>query len=199
MRRLIAVAAACALGACATGPAPQTSTVVRTRPPANVEPTVSSYFDLTVPGPQSQRKLVFGAAEASPCPLSTSGGVHLGWMVPVVYDTTASPAERKPAATSATSATANPTTPTATAGNPTATTPAAAARRQAKPRPGAGGSTGGSGSTSVGTGAAAATPSTTPAESNVTLSEVSISGTRFFFWFSADTLSGVTRRADLCP
>jgi hypothetical protein len=33
----------------------------------------------------------------------------------------------------------------------------------------------------------------------VSLSDVSITGTRYYFWFSGDTISAVTRQADVCP
>ncbi len=36
-------------------------------------------------------------------------------------------------------------------------------------------------------------------QGRVSLDEVSVRGTRYFFWFSNDTIGAVTRRADLCP
>jgi len=33
----------------------------------------------------------------------------------------------------------------------------------------------------------------------VSLSDVSITGTRYYFWFSGDTISAVSRQADVCP
>ena len=33
----------------------------------------------------------------------------------------------------------------------------------------------------------------------VSLSDVSVTGTRYYFWFSGDTISAVTRQADVCP
>lgn len=39
----------------------------------------------------------------------------------------------------------------------------------------------------------------TAGRADVALDEVKVSGTRYFFWFSSETLAGVTRRADLCP
>jgi hypothetical protein len=154
MRRLTALGAAVVLTACASGPAPQSTVAARTRAPVNYENTVSSYFDLTIAGPQNGRKLVFGAPESSHCPLLGSGGAHLGWVVPVVYDTTPPTGGKSGAA-----ATAAPTVKT---------------------------------SNTVSTGANAPT-------GNVSLADVSVTGTRYFFWFSSDTLSAVTRRVDLCP
>jgi hypothetical protein len=44
-------------------------------------------------------------------------------------------------------------------------------------------------------GTAPANASTSP----VPLKDVSITGTRYFFWFSSETLAAVTRQADSCP
>ncbi|RQP21421.1 hypothetical protein DZC73_28500 [Albitalea terrae] len=44
-------------------------------------------------------------------------------------------------------------------------------------------------------GTASANTSTSP----MSLKEVSITGTRYFFWFSSETLAAVTRQADNCP
>lgn len=45
------------------------------------------------------------------------------------------------------------------------------------------------------------TSGTPPAASSATVSlkDVSITGTRYFFWFSSETLAGVTREPELCP
>jgi hypothetical protein len=143
MRVAATTFAAVLLAGCATGPAPETSTVVRSRAPAHVQSTITSYFDLTMPNSPPDRKLVFGAAEAADCAITSSGGAHLGWVVPVIYDVTGR----------------------------TGTTQAPARKAT------------GSGSGS----------------DPIALSDVSISGTRYFFWFSNDTLSAVTRRANECP
>lgn len=148
---LAVVVAAALLAGCATGPAPQSNTVVRTRAPQNFENTVTNYFDLMVPNAPPNRKLVVGTPETSPCVLF---GRHLGWVVPVVFDVQSSTAASRAA--------------------------------------------GAKGSTSNGArpaGATTASSGTGP----ITLEEVSITGTRFFFWFNNDTLGAVTRRADLCP
>lgn len=138
---LAVVVAAALLAGCATGPAPQSSTVVRTRAPQNFENTVNNYFDLMVPNAPANRKLVVGTPETSPCVMF---GRHLGWVVPVVFDVQSS----------------------------------TAASRAGRPA-----------------GAAATASGTGP----ITLEEVSITGSRFFFWFNNDTLGAVTRRADICP
>jgi hypothetical protein len=161
MMRLTALLAAAVLAGCASTPSPQTSYVVRSRPPVNVEATISSYFDLTIPDPKAQRKLAFGTAETSKCPLSGSAGAHLGWVVPVIYDT--SP-------------------PSAANAKGSATTAKAPAVKMNAAPPGT-----------------AATVASASGTGTVTLSDVSITGDRYFFWFSSDTISAVTRRADLCP
>jgi hypothetical protein len=162
MMRLNALGAAVMLTACASGPQPQSTVAAHTRAPVNYENTVSSYFDLTIPGPQAGRKLSFGAPESSHCPFLGSGGAHLGWVVPVVYDTTP-PASGKSGASASGKAVASATA-----------TPA------------------------VKTGNAVSISSADPG-GTVSLADVSVTGTRYFFWFSSDTLSAVTRRVDLCP
>lgn len=149
---LAVVVAAALLAGCASGPAPQSSTVVRTRAPQNFENTVTNYFDLMVPNAPANRKLVVGTPETSPCVMF---GRHLGWVVPVVFDVQSS----------------------------TATSRAAGAR--------AAGPNGGRPAGATATAASGTGP--------ITLEEVSITGTRFFFWFNNDTLGAVTRRADVCP
>jgi hypothetical protein len=61
---------------------------VRTPPPANYQSIVTDYFDIMMPRPASQRRLTFGDPERSDCALYGAGGVHRGWMIPVIYDTT---------------------------------------------------------------------------------------------------------------
>lgn len=156
MRRLVPAAfSAVLMAGCATGPAPDTAAVVRTRAPVNYENTVASYFDLMVPNAPANRKLVFGTPETSPCVMF---GRHLGWVVPVVFDvqsTTSGASPPKPA-------------------GPTAGKTGVAAKPPAN---------------------ATSTSGTGP----ISLNEVSITGSRYFFWFNNDTLGAVTRRADLCP
>jgi len=188
MMRLTAVFGAVILTACASGPVPQSSAGVRTGVPVNYEATVASYFDLTVPDPRNERKLVFGPPEASPCALHGAAGAHLGWVVPVVYDTTPPRSNVGKAGTPA----AAPSTTAAAAAKPGTTKSGgkanakATAQAKAAADPPAATSTSGTGSSTMDAGP-------------LTLTEVSISGTRFFFWFSGDTLSAVTRRVDQCP
>ncbi|HJV63339.1 MAG TPA: hypothetical protein VJ743_20485 [Albitalea sp.] len=113
-----------------------------------MESTVASYFDLT--GAPANRRLAFGAPETSPCPLLGGGGMHTGWVVPVVYDTSGGKGKA--------------------------------------PAGGTGKST-----------AAQATPAQLATSGTVSMDQISITGTRYFFWFSSDTLSAVTRRIDQCP
>lgn len=124
------------------------SGIVRSRAPANYESAISGYFDLT--GAPAERKLTVGTPEKSPCALWGGAGRHAGWVVPVVYDTSAP-------------------------GGP-ARSPAAAAKPAVTRVSGSG------------TGSAA-----------VSLDKVAISGARYFFWFSSDTISAVTRRPGQCP
>jgi len=84
---LSALSAVLAVAAgCASVPQQSTAAVVRGRAPVNYESTISDYFDLA--GAPAERKLVYGSPETSPCALTSGGGAHLGWVVPVVYDTT---------------------------------------------------------------------------------------------------------------
>jgi hypothetical protein len=140
-------------------PATDSAPLAHTRAPVQYESTVSSYFDLT--GAPLQRKLAFGAPESSDCALHGSGGAHLGWVVPVIYDT--SPASNK-------------------SGHAGAAGKSAAAKASAQ------GKADMAHMSASGTGSGA-----------VALEEVSITGTRYFFWFSSETLSAVTRRGDICP
>jgi hypothetical protein len=82
-----------------------------------------------------------------------SAGAHLGWVVPVVYDTSPPLVGKAPATGKSATASAKQPLKTSTSAS--------------------------------GTGAS--------------LDEVSVTGTRYFFWFSSDTLSAVTRQIDLCP
>ncbi|HEX6361833.1 MAG TPA: hypothetical protein VFZ93_02685 [Albitalea sp.] len=85
---MAAACAACVIAGCATGPRDDGATsVVRTRPPLNYQTSVADYFDLMLPAPQAQRRLAIGEPEASDCALYGTGGVHQGWVVPVIYDT----------------------------------------------------------------------------------------------------------------
>lgn len=181
----VAVLAAFFVGGCASWyePTSQASTVVRTRAPVNYENTITNYFDFNVVDDPAQRKLVFAAPEASTCALFGGGGAHQGYVVPVIYDTTlrAKPGVAAPVA-------ATPTA--ATVGAKGAKAPA----KNAKTAKGAPAAPPAAISTS-GTGAEAA-PAIVP---TMTLKDINITGNRYFFWFSNETISAVTRRMDLCP
>lgn len=161
MRLAVAFTAVAAvfLTACATRTAaPDKSVQVRTRAPINYQRTVNDYIDLTAMLP-ADRRLAIGAPEMSNCPLFSPGGSHAGWVVPVVHDTTPSPAR-----------------PTQVS-----TAPVPRGKSAAAPSP------------------SKTSASGTASRADVALDEVQVSGTRYFFWFSSETLAGVTRRADLCP
>lgn len=177
MPRIAAAFAALLVAGCATQQATAPSTPVRARPPTNYEATVTNYFDLMMEGPQDNRRLSVGAPEASDCILF-GRSAYQGWVVPVIYDTTpppGSPAAARPAPKGKAPPARN------TANNP--------AQR-------------GAAALSNATTAAAATPAAagndgpTPTAS---LREVEISGVKYFFWFTNDTISAVSRRNDICP
>lgn len=178
----VVVLAAVVLGGCASWwqPPPETSKIVRTRAPVNYESTITNYFDFNVVDDPAQRKLVFAPPEASTCALFGGGGAHQGYVVPVIYDTTL---RAKPTA-------AAPAAPTVQAAAPAAARGAKAPAKNAKNAklPAAAISTSGTG--------AEPAPVISP---TMTLKDVSITGNRYFFWFSNETISAVTRRMDLCP
>lgn len=165
------------LTGCATRPDIGTApVVVRPQAPAKYEATVNSYFDFTAPPTPGPRKLSFGTPEASPCAIYGSGGKHASWVVPVIYDTSPPigvPAVATPASTKSTIDKNGKTAAVKAASPPavkTSTSGTAAAQLAAQSKAGV-----------------------------VPLHEVSISGIRYFFWFSSETLAAVTRQADLCP
>ena len=177
----VVVLAAFFVGGCALWqePASQSASVVRTRAPVNYESTITNYFDFNVVDDPAQRKLVFAAPEASTCALSGGAGAHQGYVVPVIYDTTL---RAKPVV----AAPVTPTVQPAAAGKNAKTT--AKNAKNAKGQPTAAISTSGTG--------AEAAPVIAP---TMTLKDVAITGNRYFFWFSNETISAVTRRMDLCP
>jgi len=170
------------LAGCASWSSPPatTSTVARSAAPTRYEATVNNYFDLTMPPQATPRKLSIGAPEGSPCALHGTGGRHAGWVVPVIYDTT-------PPAQPTTSAMPQRGVPTAKGSNDKSsdknskTATASAATTQPLK----------------------SSTSGTPAASNgaptTSLKEVNIRGTRYFFWFSSETLAAVSRDSDTCP
>lgn len=104
MRTLAAACAACAIGGCAIAPRNDLAAAapVRTKPPSHAQASVSDYFDLMMPA-TTQRRLSFGTLEASDCALHGTGGRHQGWMLPVIYDTTATASAGKAMAAGRTS------------------------------------------------------------------------------------------------
>jgi len=176
---LVALAGLLVTG-CATRSAPSSTPVaVRAHAPVKYEATVNSYFDFVAPPVPGPRKLAFGTPEASPCAIYGGGGRHASWVVPVIYDT--SP----------------PMTPTPA--QPVASVPAkAAVDKNVKPVADKNGKVAAKPAAPV---VKTSTSGTAPAPNPgvVSLNEVSITGIRYFFWFSSETLSAVTRQADLCP
>jgi len=179
---LFAATASLALAGCASWSSapPAAPTVARSAPPTRYESTVNNYFDLTMPPQSAPRKLTIGAPEGSPCALHGTGGRHAGWMVPVIYDTT------PPASAATTSAMPQRGTPSAKGGNDKATKTAGSSAATALPLK----------SSTSGTPTASAATTGTPAN---TLKDVNVQGTRYFFWFSSETLAAVSRQPDACP
>ena len=181
-----AAVAAAVLAGCASAPVAEAPTIVRSAAPVNYESAVTNYFDFMVRGPQSNRSLSIGAPEPSDCVMRGGGGAYAGWVVPVIYSTSADPAHSKGAANSASHAeataktahsAARPTAKSATKGTARAThgrTAHAAEAAQAADPPAL----------------------TTPTAS---LGEVSITGKSYFFWFSRETINAVTERLGPCP
>ena len=83
---LPAALAALLASGCSTT-APEVPTVVRARPPANYNKTITSYFDLKIKGPQKDRVLNIGKPEAGGCPVGGRLSSERGWVVPVQYST----------------------------------------------------------------------------------------------------------------
>ena len=79
--------AAALVAGCGSTRAPETSTVVRARAPANYENTITNFFDLTIRGPQPNRVLSIGKPEPGGCPIGGRVTSELGWVVPVQYAT----------------------------------------------------------------------------------------------------------------
>lgn len=172
----LVAAAALGLTACATQPdTGREPVVVRAKAPVKYEATVNSYFDFTAPPAPGPRKLSFGAPEASPCAIFGPGGRHASWVVPVIYDTSPPLVPTVASAATAAKPAVDKNGKPVAAKTPVKT---AAASPPAKAT--------GTASPSGGTAA-------------VPLNEVSITGIRYFFWFSSETLSAVTRQADICP
>ena len=67
---------------CASAP-PESPAVVRARPPANYENSITNFFDLTIKGPQPN----IGKPEPGGCPVGGLATSAFGWVVPVQYAT----------------------------------------------------------------------------------------------------------------
>ena len=192
------LAVALVVSGCASRQNDPTDGVSRAAAPVKYETTVSTYFDLTSRTPPAQRKISFSPPETTNCRILASSGGHLGWVVPVMYETSAPPptvapvmpAKVEPPAPVAKAA------PPATKGKPAkgrqkaaAPMSAASAAAAAAPPPGA---------TAVA--AALASPVASSDASVATLDNVSVTGkTRYFFWFDRETINAVTKRMDICP
>jgi hypothetical protein len=88
MRRIAALGLAALLSACGTPQNIGTSgEVVRTKPPSSYVSTITNYLDLTVKGPQTKRELIMGNPERGACPMGQGSNGHVGWVVPVQYNT----------------------------------------------------------------------------------------------------------------
>lgn len=162
----VTVVAAVLSTACATRDTGSgASAQIRTRAPVNYQATVNNYLDLSMMLP-ADRRLAIGAPEPSNCALHAPGGAHMGWVVPVVHDTSPQQPLRASAASAASINVSNPVK----------------------------GKASGPASTKV-----SASGTSADRRSDVSLDDVKVTGTRYFFWFSSETLAGVTRRADLCP
>ena len=184
----VAVLAAFVIGGCASRPSSSdsSSNTVRTRAPVNYENTITNYFDFNVVDDPAQRKLVFATPEASRCALFGGAGAHQGYVVPVIYDTSLRTRQvmAQPMAATVQAPTA------AAAGNPKNAKGAKNAKKPAATTAAALPTI-----ATSGTGAEAA-PAIVP---QMTLKDISITGNRYYFWFSNETISAVTRRMDLCP
>jgi hypothetical protein len=190
MRFAATVLAVVMASGCASRQDPPTTAAGLPQAPINYETTVTTYFDLTSRTPPAQRKLSFGAPEASGCRMLGNIGAPGGWVVPVTYQ--ASPPPAPPVAA------APVTPPVVAAPAPSPKAPVVASKGKSKGKQKAA-------STPV---APAAAPTmvaavTVPAPlppGAVALDEVSVTGNqRYFFWFNKETINAVTRRMDVCP
>ncbi len=87
MRRIVLVVLAALLAAGCSTIAPEVPTVIRARPPANYEKSITSFFDLRIKGPQPNRVLNVGKPEPGGCPVGGRATSAHGWVVPVQYAT----------------------------------------------------------------------------------------------------------------
>ena len=183
---------------CASRQNDPTDGVSRAAAPVKYENTVTNYFDLTSRTPPAQRKISFSPPETTNCRILASSGGHLGWVVPVMYETDAPPPSAKPAV------------PVAEAPVPVAkAVPPAPKGKAAKGRQKAAASVAATSAAAAPTGAPAgatavaaalASPVASSDSPVATLDNVSVTGkTRYFFWFDRETINAVTKRMDICP
>lgn len=184
------------ISGCASRSQTEPATVSRSAPPVDYESTIGTYFDLAMPATSAQRKLGFGAPEASGCRVLGGATGHVGWVVPVTYETIPGPTP-PPAATDTT---LNPSVDNT--GQPMTAAQRAAivrARNAANTRP-VMTSLAPTGPVPDPTAVLQPRPSAGPSDSTSVLDDVSVVGkARYFFWFNKDTINAVTRRTDLCP
>lgn len=86
LKTAAALLAACLIAGCAGSPAPK-ELVVRSAPPQKYENAITNYFDATVRGVDPNRELVIGTPQRGACPMGSSSGGYVGWVVPVEYKT----------------------------------------------------------------------------------------------------------------
>ena len=191
------------LAGCASNPVAEPPSMVRAAAPINYESAVTNYFDFRVRGPQSNRALTIGTPEPSDCVMRGGGGAYAGWVVPVIYSTTATAASNTPPAHSQDEPNA-PSRSHAEAPARTATPARGSRAARAASRTPATATRGSASSHAVPSARAVAaadppdgaTPAATP---TAALSEVSITGKSYFFWFSRETINAVTERLAPCP
>jgi hypothetical protein len=190
IRTALSLAVLAVLAACSSTPVAPPPSVVRTAAPVNYESSITNYFDFMIPGPQTSRSLTIGVPQPSDCVMRGGGGNYAGWVVPVIYGTSAlaSSGHGHDAAHEAAQADAD-LPPRATSGTGRVGTRSKIPLKGQRNSPARNG-----GHAAV----AAADPpaATTPTAS---LNEVSITGKSYFFWFSHETINAVTERLGPCP
>jgi hypothetical protein len=200
MRMTATLLAVVVASGCASRQSAPTTGVSRYAAPVNYETTVTTYFDLFSSAPPAQRKLVFGVPETTNCGVAGSSRGHLGWVVPVNYETRPPPPSSVPAKAVVAAPLAaelpvrnGKTVATASKGKTKGPSKAAVANKAvvsplAAPRPAA-----------VVAAAEAADPVTPSNAKVVALDKVTVTGNVYFFWFNKEMINAVTRRMDICP
>jgi len=180
---------------CASRQNDPTDGVSRAAAPVKYETTVTTYFDLTSRTPPAQRKISFSPPETTNCRILASSGGHLGWVVPVMYETSAPPLSAAPVVPAKTEAPVQvaKAAPPASKGKP-----AKGRRKGAAPVAATGAVAAPAAATAVA--AALVSPVGSSDGPVATLENVSVTGkTRYFFWFDRETINAVTKRMDICP